>query len=203
MHEKAYLLFPQLDDWVLCRVRRKGNISNNTLEVQDSHSTEWMRHSPTIEKMQPTVTHCRTDMITDCLNQDCQVLALVLAGQALSPLETNATATSQGTKGFVSVSGEGSDKVNLPLLVPSLDNYFTPLKRKLSLGNMQENLVSCDKKLNNDKRTEDFPPFLISPENDLNNCSQNQSQDGIHNPYPTDSVIEFHELNNWPSHVYA
>ncbi|XVF47144.1 hypothetical protein PTKIN_Ptkin03bG0085800 [Pterospermum kingtungense] len=193
----------RLDDWVLCRVRRKGNISKNTLEVQDRNSTEWMRHSPIIEKMQPTLTDCRTDMITDCLNQDCQVLALVLAGQALSPMEMNATATSQGTKGFISVSGEGSDKVNLPLLVPSLDNNFTPLKRKLSFGNRQENLTSSDKNLNNCTGTEDFPPIKIPLKNDLNYRIQNQSQDGIHNPYPTDSVIEFHELNNWPSHIYA
>ncbi|XWS71312.1 hypothetical protein CRYUN_Cryun03dG0127300 [Craigia yunnanensis] len=192
----------RLDDWVLCRVQRKGNISKNKIEVQDMNSTELMRYSPTIEKMQPTITLCGTDMITDCLNQDCQVLALVLSGQALSPMETNSTATFQGSNSFISVSEEGSDKVNFPLIVPSLDNYFTPLKRKLGLGNRQGNLIPSDKKLNNDKRNEDFPPIKILPQNDLNYCSQNQSQDGIYNPYPIDSIIEFHELNNWP-HVYA
>ncbi|XVE59805.1 hypothetical protein DITRI_Ditri05aG0076400 [Diplodiscus trichospermus] len=193
----------RLDDWVLCRVRRKGNISKNTLEVQESNTTESMQYSPTIEKMQPTFTPCRTDMITDCLNQDCQVLALLLAGQALSPMEANSTTTCQGSNSFISVSGEGSDKVNLPLLVPSLNNYFSPLKRKLSLGNRQENLIPSDKKLNNNKRNEDFPPIKILPNNDLNYCSRNQSQDGIYNPYPTDSSIEFNELNNWPSHLYV
>ncbi|XWS73729.1 hypothetical protein CRYUN_Cryun02cG0153500 [Craigia yunnanensis] len=171
----------RLDDWVLCRVRRKRIISKNTLEVQDSNSTELMRLS----------------------NQDCQVLALVLAGQALSPMETNSTVTFQGSNSFISVSEEGFDKVNLPLSVPSLDNYFTPLKRKLGLGNRQENLIPSDKNLNNDKRNEDFPSIKILPKNDLSYCSKNQSQDGIYNTYPTDSINEFHELNNWPSHVYA
>ncbi|XWS73724.1 hypothetical protein CRYUN_Cryun02cG0153000 [Craigia yunnanensis] len=136
-------------------------------------------------------------------NQDCQVLALVLAGQALSPMETNSTATFQGSNSFISIREEGFDKVNLPLSVPSLDNYFTPLKRKLGLGNRQENLIPSDKNLNNDKRNEDFPSIKILPKNDLSYCSKNQSQDGIYNTYPTDSINEFHELNNWPSHVYA
>ncbi|XWS73720.1 hypothetical protein CRYUN_Cryun02cG0152600 [Craigia yunnanensis] len=170
----------RLDDWVLCRVRRKRIISKNTLKVQDSNSTELMRLS----------------------NQDCEVLALVLAGQALSPMETNSTATFQGSNSFISVSEEGSDKVNLPLF-PSLDNYFTPLNRKFSLGNRQENLIPYDKNLNNDKRNEDFPPIKILPKNDLYNCSKIQSQNGIYNTYPTDSINEFHKLNNWPSHIYA
>ncbi|XVF04917.1 hypothetical protein REPUB_Repub05bG0126100 [Reevesia pubescens] len=196
----------RLDDWVLCRVRKKGNKSKNTIEVEDICSTELMRCTPTIEELQPTFTHGRTDIITDCLNQDCQVLALILAGQALSPIETNSTATFQGSNNnncFISVYEEGSEKVNLPMLVPSLGNCFTPLKGKLSLGNREENLIPSDNKLNYDKRDEDFLPITILPRNYLNYSSQNQSPDGIYNPYPSDSTIEFHELNNWPSHIYA
>ncbi|KAK6235394.1 hypothetical protein SCA6_010731 [Theobroma cacao] len=196
----------RLDDWVLCRVRKKGNITKNTFEVQDSCSTELMRYSPTIEELHPTFTDCRTDMITNCLNQDCQVLALLLAGQALSPMETNSTATFHGSNesnSFISVYEEGSDKVKLPTLNPSLDNYFNPLTRKLSLGNREENLLPSDKKLNNDKRNEDFLPMKILSKNDMNYSSQNQSQDGIYNPCPSDSIIEFQDLNNWPSHTYS
>ncbi|XP_022730122.1 NAC transcription factor 32-like [Durio zibethinus] len=182
----------RLDDWVLCRVRKKGNMSMNTLEVKDSCSTELMRFSPANAKMQPTFTHCRTDMITDCLNQDCQVLALILAGHDLSPIETNSTATFK----------EGSDKVNLPLLVPSLGTCFTPQKRKLGFGNRQEYLIPSDKP-NNDETNEEFLPMKMLPKKDLNYCSQNQSQRGIYNVHPTDSIIEFHELNSLSSHIYA
>ncbi|XWS28417.1 hypothetical protein CRYUN_Cryun25bG0067000 [Craigia yunnanensis] len=205
MHEKTYLLF-STDDWVLCRVQKKGNISKKTLEVQDSFSTELMRYSPMIEKMKPTFTHCRTNMITDSLNQHCQVLDLIHAGQVSSPIECNSTATFRGSNSFISVYEGGSDKVNLPLLVPSSDNYFTTEKKKktLGLGNKQENLILSEKKLNNNyKRNADFLPMKIFPKSDLNCASQNQSQDGIYNPYPTDSIIEFHKLNNRPSHIYA
>ncbi|OMP09489.1 No apical meristem (NAM) protein [Corchorus olitorius] len=195
----------RLDDWVLCRVRKKGNISKNTLEVQDGCSTELMRYSPTIEEVQPTFMYRRTDMISDCLNQDCQVLALVLAGQDLSPMETNSTATFQGSKNnnFVSICEEGSDEVNLPTLDFSSVNYFNPLKRKLTQGNREDNIIPSGNKPNNDKRNDDFLPMDILPKNNLNYSSQNQPHDGTYNPYPSDSFIEFNELNFWPSHVYA
>ena len=76
--------------------------------------------------------------------------ALILAGQALSPIECNSTATFQGSNNFISVYEEGSDKVNLPLLIPSWQLFHhTQKKRILGLGNRQENLILSDEKLNN------------------------------------------------------
>ncbi|KAK8603728.1 hypothetical protein V6N13_096201 [Hibiscus sabdariffa] len=130
----------RLDDWVLCRVRRKGSMSKNTLQVQESNGARLVR------SMQPASTPGRTDMITDYLNQDCQVLALILGGQDLGPMETNSAATFQSSNSLISFSKEDSDK-----------------------------------------RNEDFPGMKMFSRNDMNQCSQNQSQD------PTDSIIEFHE----------
>ncbi|XVF19475.1 hypothetical protein REPUB_Repub11eG0113900 [Reevesia pubescens] len=125
LESRKHRSFTQLDDWVLCRVRKKGNTAKNTEEVQDSCSKELMR-LPSI--------------------------SFDTCWATLSPMKTNSTATFQGNNGFISVYEEGYDKVNLPWLVTSLGNYFTPLKRKLSLGNSQENVIPSDKKLKNDDR---------------------------------------------------
>ncbi|KAK8649680.1 hypothetical protein V6N13_139346 [Hibiscus sabdariffa] len=143
----------RLDDWVLCRVRRKGNMSKNTLQVQESNGARLVR-----SMQQPASTPGRADMITDYLNQDCQVLALILGGQDLGPMETNSAATFQGSNSLISFGKEDSEK-----------------------------------------RNEDFPGMKIFPRNDMNQCSQNQTQD------PTESIIEFHEQlpSMWPWHIYA
>ncbi|KAL4341452.1 hypothetical protein GQ457_08G001640 [Hibiscus cannabinus] len=92
----------RLDDWVLCRVRRKGNMSKNTLHVQESNGTRLVR-----SMQQPASTPGRADMITDYLNQDCQVLALILGGQDLGPMDTF-----QGSNSLISFGKEDSEKRN-------------------------------------------------------------------------------------------
>ncbi|GMI84123.1 hypothetical protein HRI_002081600 [Hibiscus trionum] len=104
----------RLDDWVLCRVRRKGNTSKNTIQVQEGNDTRLVR------SMQPASTHGRADMITDYLNQDCQVLALILAGQGLPPMETNSAATFHGNNSFISFSNEDSEKRNADFPAPKI-----------------------------------------------------------------------------------
>ncbi|KAE8677229.1 sucrose-binding protein-like [Hibiscus syriacus] len=96
----------RLDDWVLCRVRRKSNISKNTSKVQDGTDTKFTR------SMQPEFAHDGGDMMSDCLNQDCQVLALILSGQGLPPIEANPTATFQGSNNFISFGKEDYEKRN-------------------------------------------------------------------------------------------
>ncbi|KAK1586558.1 hypothetical protein Q3G72_016645 [Acer saccharum] len=69
-----------LDDWVLCRVRLKGNsMLRHTWEVHDTRNTEMVEYLPKTED-----TNNEHDMITDSLYKDCQLLASsVLSNQTL------------------------------------------------------------------------------------------------------------------------
>lgn len=71
-------LLSRLDEWVLCWVRTKGNISKNTSEDQDSCGLELPRYPPKIEVQPTNINHC-SDIIRDCQDKDCQLLASILA----------------------------------------------------------------------------------------------------------------------------
>lgn len=93
---KYCFLLSQLDDWVLCRVRTKGNMSKNTCEDQDGCRMELPRYLPKIE-VQPTYINYRSDTITDCLYNECQVLASILASQALPPIQSISSVSFEGS----------------------------------------------------------------------------------------------------------
>lgn len=189
----------QLDDWVLCRVRQKGNVSRNTFEVEESAKKELVRYLTNAEEVHPTHTNYNTDMITECLNKDCRLLASILAEQALPPIETISRVNFQGiNKGnsFTLVYDDGNNKVNYPITVSSSENN-NALKRKCNEEDGHHNLLPCNKKLNSGNRIEDLPPSKTLSGNDVNYYGQSQSQDRLYDPNPSDPIVSFLELNEF------
>lgn len=196
-NETICLLLSQLDDWVLCRVRKKDMIKN-MCEARDNNSTESVRDSPRNKESDPKFTDNRKEMITDFLNQECQVLAFILANQALTPVETIPSGSFQGSKkdsSFTSPQGDSPDKGNSPIAVSSLEYCDNSQKRKPSMENGYEDLLPSSKKINDNNRNEDLLHSNSLARDDMTYYGQNQSPHSIYNPSPLDPFINFLELN--------
>ncbi|XP_024926933.2 NAC transcription factor 32 isoform X2 [Ziziphus jujuba] len=155
----------RLDDWVLCRVRYKGNMSKNTCAVQDSHSAESVSCMPKVEQRS---TCSNYEMITDCLYKDCPLLAYILAGQAPHPAKTISNV--------------------------SMDNYSNLSKRKSYEETKTENLHSFYNNLDGRNKYEDFLHSKIMATESVNGYIGNQFCNEILNVIPMNSSIKFQEL---------
>ncbi|KAA8550419.1 hypothetical protein F0562_002103 [Nyssa sinensis] len=190
----------RLDDWVLCRVRQKGNMSKNTWEAQDSPSKELVGYLPKFEELPSTHTKPNANIITDnILYKDYRLLAYMLAGYSLPAIETISSANFQrGNVGnsFDSVYADSSDKGNSPVEVTFLDSFFNPSKGKPSEGNGYENLLPSTKMVTNDGKNEDLLPDNTLTIKDTDFYSHNQSQEDIFNLSPSHSIGNLQELND-------
>ncbi|KAF5447149.1 hypothetical protein F2P56_032719 [Juglans regia] len=178
----------RLDDWVLCRVRHKGNMSKDAGEDQDSCSLELQECLPKIEQVQPTPTKYDADMITDYLNKDCGVLAWILP-----TIQTISSVSSEGhskSNDFIPVHGSGTNKVNSTTTVSSMDSYINHRKRKSSEENEYEYFRSNEKLKGKNEKKNPQPGKTLA-NYDINFYSQNQYQYGIFNPEPSESIITF------------
>lgn len=183
-------LLSRLDEWVLCRVRTKGNISKNTSEDQDSCGLELPRYPPKIE-VQPTNINHYSDIIRDCQDKDCQLLASILASQALPPIQTISSLSfdaSNKANSFTSVYGNGHNNLNTPIPASSLGSYINQLERKSSEeSKYYENFLS-NEILKDRNENKDLQPSKTLAIYDMNYYSQDQSQD-IFNPKPSGPII--------------
>lgn len=164
MKKKCFLL-SQLDDWVLCRVRYKGNMSKKTCKVQGSHSPESVGCIPKVEQCS---TCANDEMIADCLYKDCPQLAYILAGKASIPVKT--------------------------ILSVNLESYFNLPKLKSSEENKNENLLSFNNNLDSRNKYDDFLPGKIMAADTINRYIQNQFHHEILNVIPMNSSIKFQDL---------
>lgn len=188
-------MFLQLDDWVLCRVRQKGNVSKNINEVQDDQNKDDIWYLPKMEEARGTYTNYSNELITDCFNKDRRFLASILAGQTLPPIDTISCLSNQRSDKDNSVVYEdGSDMLNSPITVSSFDNHSS-LKMKPNEEARCENLHPSNNKLNNGNRDEDLLPRYMVPSSDLNYYHQNQSQERVYAPNTYDPINGFLELD--------
>lgn len=75
MHNGKIVICMQLDDWVLCRIRQKGNKSKNEQEVQQNPS-ELLEYLPRIENLPSVYIDDGRDMIADYfLSNGCHLIA--------------------------------------------------------------------------------------------------------------------------------
>ncbi|XP_038706501.1 NAC domain-containing protein 72-like [Tripterygium wilfordii] len=181
----------RLDEWVLCRIRQKGNMLKSTSDIQGSHNSEIVGSVPNIEHghARPSDTDYCNDMIRDCLNKNCCVLASLLAGQPIPSMEAISGVSFQGcnnANSFPMAYGEGG-KVNPPMAVSSLDYYFNPLERKPDEETSYEIINPFNKKLNSNDREEDYILWQALTDKDVNFSS-------IYNHSSTDRIIDYQEL---------
>ncbi|KAL6341277.1 hypothetical protein AAG906_032395 [Vitis piasezkii] len=200
----------RLDDWVLCRVRHKGNMPKNTCEGQDSPSTELISYLPKIEEQQPMHTK-HNDMDTGYLYNHCQLIASLLAGHPLPHIETISNVTFKGSNNsnsYGSVHEDGSDKVNLPITVSSFDSFFNPLNGNSTEKHRYENPPPSQKMLTSNNEDESLSPHKTSTNNHMNFHSQSQSQVSIINSNPSNPISlqkpnhalhrQISTVMNWP-----
>ncbi|KAA8544023.1 hypothetical protein F0562_021801 [Nyssa sinensis] len=188
---KECLLLSQLDDWVLCRVRQKGNMSNNMWEVQDSPSKELMEYLPNIEELPSAHTQPNKDIITD-----------YLLYQALPITETISSASFQygnNISNCGSVYEAGSHTGNSPVTISFFDSLSDPSKVKPNEGNSYENILPSTKMVTSDSKNEDLPGNTLTTKL-MNLSSQNQSQGEIYNLNLSNAIIIPQEFNE---HVYT
>ncbi|KAM7496711.1 hypothetical protein LguiA_021125 [Lonicera macranthoides] len=80
----------RLDDWVLCRVRQKGNMSKNRLEQAQGSPTKCMPTKKVEDHQIPsqyTNGYANIPFTKDFLFKDCHLLASMLNGQNLPAIE--------------------------------------------------------------------------------------------------------------------
>ena len=129
-------MFSQLDDWVLCRVRHKGYSSKNSCENHGNHcELIFLSNLPRGEEY-PTNMKFQADMITNYQYKDYHILASILFSGPIPSTENMPSL----------------NKVNPHMTIPPLDCYFNTQKRKSNEHNQHENLVSFNRKFNNETK---------------------------------------------------
>lgn len=174
----------QLDDWVLCRVRQKGNMPKNTCEGQDSPNTELISYLPKIEE-QHSIQTKHIDMDTDHLYNHYQLIASMFAGHPLPHIEG-----SNDINGYGSVREDDSDKLNLPITVSSFDNFFNPQKGN-SEKNRYENPPLSQEMLTSGNENENLSPHKTLASDRMSFHNQSQSQVNINSTPQTMIYMPF------------
>ncbi|XP_061376674.1 NAC transcription factor 29-like [Gastrolobium bilobum] len=154
----------RLDDWVLCRVRHKGYSSKNLCENQENHCEPNLPANIPRSEEYPTYINLRPDMVTDYQYRDYQIIASILVGGPIPPTQNMPCLGLKESKdkNITSVYQDGFNKVNSQTTTPSLDSYFNPLKRKSNEDDQYENLISFNRKLNNENKIEVSPSKVIN-----------------------------------------
>ncbi|KAJ4829208.1 hypothetical protein Tsubulata_024516, partial [Turnera subulata] len=183
----------RLDEWVLCRVRQKGSILRNiTDETPDRPSKEFVKYSSNIEELDPANRSCNYEMIADCLKKDCQLLASILAGQALPPLAASPSASLQNSNkdnSFLPFYEDGRDKVHSSITVSHLDNH-NPLSRKTNDVDRydESQLPPYYKKLYRGDRNVNLLPNETLPNLDVNYYMEDQPQSDFYHLSPAGPI---------------
>ncbi|OVA18104.1 NAC domain [Macleaya cordata] len=144
-----------LDDWVLCRVRQKGNMPRNTLEDQSSNSAEPFGYFPKGAEQCSKITDTTSAMITNYLNNDCPLLAYILAThQDIPRIETRSTISFQGGNfsgnNSNSIQKDFSDLQTSVVADSCISKLLNPLQRKPNeVHEAYENLIQSNWKLSN------------------------------------------------------
>ncbi|XP_059663806.1 NAC domain-containing protein 1-like [Cornus florida] len=174
----------RLDDWVLCRVRQKGNMSKNTWEV-GSPRKEPVGCLSKIQELPSPQKEPYPDVITDyLLYKDCHPLPYMLDSQTLPPMETISSPSFQ-------YNNEGNNCGS-----SYQDNFFSPSKAKLANEvRGYQNVLPSTKMVSNDNKNEDLLPGNTLPTKNTNLYSHSPSQGDIFNPNPSDAIITLQELN--------
>ncbi|XP_065866435.1 NAC transcription factor 29-like [Euphorbia lathyris] len=173
----------RLDDWVLCRVRQKGSITKNAYEdLDNSNNKDIIWQLPTLEEACSPYTKYKNDMITECLNNDCPVLASILAGQTLPSFQTISQESNMDSS-YSSVYQDGSP----------LNSSF---KRKSNEEAECANFLQSNKKTSSDHGNHD-----LQPRGALHCRDENQSEDSFYNPNMFDLINGFPEFHEFPSTI--
>ncbi|PSR89980.1 NAC transcription factor [Actinidia chinensis var. chinensis] len=183
----------RLDDWVLCRVRQKGNMSKNTWEVRDSPCKNTIGYFPKMEELPSTQAYSNTNTMTDFGYEGRQILASLLAGQLIPPIYNISSEIFQD-KGS-SLYDNVSDELNSPLADSFFDIIFNASKGKSNDGTRYDNLFPSTQKVSNNKENDDLPQGNKPNTDNMNFYIQGQPERDIFNPIPSHAMVSLQGLN--------
>ncbi|KAI6669365.1 hypothetical protein NL676_004250 [Syzygium grande] len=176
----------RLDDWVLCRVRQKEKIPRNASDHHGNFSSCMKAPSYPQKNDEALPVHtisCR-DIAMENLFQDCQVMASLLAGQTVCPINSVSGISFRAPNdndGLKSVYEESPDKLNSSSISSSMDNNVNKFTRELieekGFEDQQEKMPGVDG-------------------SDAYDYNQSQCDESVFNLDRCDSVLNFQELNN-------
>ncbi|CAK9174397.1 unnamed protein product [Ilex paraguariensis] len=194
----------RLDDWVLCRVRQKGNMSKNAWEVQYNTTPSkqvGIGYLHQIEELPSAYTDTTTTPdinLTDFnFPKDCTLLASLLAGQNVHPIQT-VSATANSHNSFInatnnsggSVYGNGSGKMNTThhLTNSLFEGFFNPSKGKTDM-------IHSTKTTNNGKNDDAVPRNMMLNDG-MSFYNQNRARGDIFKANPLITFMNLQELTD-------
>lgn len=151
--------------------------------IQDSHSTKFLCSLPNVEKTK--LARANRDMISDYISKDCLLLAWILSGQPLPPVDTNIS----------NVNFEEIENGN------SLNDYGRLNSHIVSPTDNNLSLLSCktykeQQCIGSKSEYEDSLSSKTLAESDIYEYFQKQSRYNILNSNcPMDSIGKFQEFN--------
>ncbi|KAK3022479.1 hypothetical protein RJ639_045808 [Escallonia herrerae] len=171
----------RLDDWVLCRVRQKGNMSKNTWEDQKTPSE--LEVLSNLEELPSVHASVNTEINTDWPFKDCPILTSMLAGQ-VPPIGGIYTGT------FHSLG-----KVKINSTSDLSGRFFNPSRESASEENRCNDLVHSNTKALEDKENYDLLPDNMLITSATHYFDQSQPQGNVLGPTPATAIMNLHELN--------
>ncbi|XAR59769.1 hypothetical protein NMG60_11015731 [Bertholletia excelsa] len=178
----------RLDDWVLCRLREKGNTSRN------SPGNIQVGYSPLIEELPSTHACTNTNIIRDYGYQGCQVFESLFPGQSFAQIENVSSGIFHDNDSGL-LHKDRSDKGNSPVPDTYFDTIFNALKGKTNEENIYDNILLPTKTMANNKDNKDNLPANMLNDNGMNFYIQNQSQGDIFNSNPLNAISSLQRLN--------
>ncbi|KAM7527912.1 hypothetical protein LguiB_031322 [Lonicera macranthoides] len=186
----------RLDDWVLCRIRQKGNMSKNTSEAQGSGPSKPVACQPEYEELLSAQANpiANTAIIQDTLFKECHIVASILAGHNLPPIEAISSTTTFSSTDNSKICGstleDDSSRGNTGVKSSSFDNFLNSWKGK------PNELLFSTMKVTEDNENEDILGGNVLPTIATNFSNQNQSQGNIFNPNLLNTIMNLQECND-------
>ncbi|XP_059649909.1 NAC domain-containing protein 2-like [Cornus florida] len=174
----------RLDDWVLCRVRKKSSILKKNWEDQNSSNSEQDYHVPKVEKPCSMDANASLDMIREYLYKECPMLPYIFTSPELPSMDTVSNKSFEGTKAYSSV--------------PLFNGLFNARKRDpIEEIRYKSFIQSKKKKLNNRDDQEEEVLLSVSDEStEMNFCSTESYECNNFNANQWSSTIQYQELHH-------
>lgn len=183
-------MFSQLDDWVLCRVRQKGNTSKKNWEVEDGPN-KLVSFMPNITELPSDNIAANAGITTDYLLKDCQILASMVAPQQISPIKTASNATfpcrnNDNNRDSDNTSGNGHNFTTTSFF----QTFLNPTISTFNNGNMSDNSVDTEMLELEGYRNEFLPSGNMLNTNAMNfYYNQNQAQGNVFSPIHSNAIL--------------
>ncbi|CAN0926862.1 NAC transcription factor 29 [Linum grandiflorum] len=166
----------RLDDWVLCRVKKKCSNPRSIWEDQSATVQELPKQHLNDDMVKNYFTNPNDDMVKSYLYKECPMLPYIFASQEFPCTKQASSINIQGSEQS-SISGyaEDYDDKNFQFSsVISLDNFFNPLKRKDMQTDQQDTSFPLSKKPKTGGLEEDTIISIGDDTFDINFCGDDQ-----------------------------